>query len=55
MLACMKKERQARRDLSLKNSRERQELIRERVKNDKTDYDELLKQFREQKNSKFTN
>lgn len=55
MLACMKKERQARRDLNAKNAREKQALVRERVKNDNTDYEELLKQFRDRKSSKFSN
>ena len=55
MLACMKKERQARRDLNAKNARERQAKVRERVKNDKTDYDELLRKYREENKNRFSN
>lgn len=45
MLRCLKTERQARRDANARNALKRQAEIRERVKNDKTDYDELLKQY----------
>lgn len=48
MLACMKKERLARRDLNAKKAKEKHEAIKERVKNDKTDYDELLKVYRKE-------
>lgn len=54
MLACMKKERQARRDLNAKNAREKQALVRDRVRNDKTDYEELLKQYRQENKTKFS-
>lgn len=48
MLACMKKERLARRDLNAKKAKEKQEAVKQRVKNDKTDYDELLKVYRKE-------
>lgn len=48
MLACLKQERLARRATNAKNAAERQALVRERVKNDKTDYDELLKHYRKE-------
>lgn len=48
MLACMKQERLARRAKNAENARKKQELVRERVKQDKTDYDELLKQYRKE-------
>ncbi|XP_031633294.1 COX assembly mitochondrial protein 2 homolog [Contarinia nasturtii] len=53
MLACMKKERVAKRDSNAQNAKEQQALRRERMKNDKTDYDSLLKQYREE-NKKYT-
>lgn len=49
MLRCMKSERQARRDANARNAKIRQAEIRERVKNDKTDYEELLKQYNKSK------
>lgn len=54
MLACMKKERQARRDLNAKNAREKQVLTRDKVRNDNTDYDELLKQYRRENKTEFS-
>lgn len=43
MVACMKKERQARRDANAIAAAKKQEEIRERIRNDKTDFEELLK------------
>lgn len=48
MLACMKQERLARRAKNAESARKKQELVRERVKQDKTDYDELLKHYRKE-------
>lgn len=48
MLACMKQERLARRAKNAENAKQRQERVRERVKQDKTDYDELLKHYRKE-------
>lgn len=48
MLDCMKQERLARRAANAKNAAERQAAVRERVKNDNTDYDELLKHYRKE-------
>ncbi|XP_055323397.1 COX assembly mitochondrial protein 2 homolog [Sitodiplosis mosellana] len=48
MLACMKQERLARRAKNAETARQKQELVREKVKKDKTDYDELLKQYRKE-------
>lgn len=48
MLACLKQERLAKRALNAKNAKERHELIRERMKNDKTDYDQLLKEYQKE-------
>lgn len=45
MLRCMKGERQQRRDENARNAKLRQAEIREKVKNDKTDYEELLKRY----------
>lgn len=55
MLACMKKERMARRDNNAENARKRQESIRERVKTDKTDYEELLKHYRKETRPQTSN
>lgn len=46
MLKCLKTERLARRDANAKRAKEDQAARRERMKNDKTDYEELLKQLR---------
>lgn len=48
MLACMKQERLARRANNTENARKKQDLVRERMKQDKTDYNELLKQYRKE-------
>lgn len=46
MLACLKTERLARRAANAKNSKQKQAAVREKIKNDPTDYDELLKHYR---------
>lgn len=46
MLACLKTERLARRALNAQSAKQKQELVREKVKNDQTDYDDLLKHYR---------
>lgn len=51
MLVCLKQERLAKRAANAKEALERQALIRDRVKNDKTDYEELLKQYRQEHRS----
>lgn len=48
MLACLKQERLAKRAANAKQALERQAAVRERVKNDKTDFDELLKHYRKE-------
>lgn len=48
MLRCLKQERLARRDANAKKAKETQAARRERMKNDKTDYEELLKQLRKE-------
>lgn len=47
MLWCMKRERQARRDANAVSAKQRQAEIREKVRNDTTDYEELLKKYRD--------
>lgn len=55
MLDCMKKERIERRNNNAKAAQENQALVRERVRDDKTDYDELLKHYRQQSKQKSPN
>lgn len=45
MLACMKGERLERRANNAEEARKKQALVREKIKNDKTDYEELLKHY----------
>lgn len=49
MLKCTKQERQARRDKNAEISKVRQKELREKIANDKTDYDELIKLLSRQK------
>lgn len=46
MLTCLKSERLARRDRNAQNAKERHQEVLNRMKTDKTDYDELLKTYR---------
>lgn len=43
MLACMKRERQARRDANLLQARKDQAERRDRIRNDPNDYTEIFK------------
>lgn len=49
MLRCMKGERQTRRDANAIKAKARQAEVRERVKKDKIDYDELLRSYSKSK------
>lgn len=52
MLKCLKTERLTRRANNYKTSAEKHERLRQAIKEDKTDYDELLKQYRKENQNK---